>query len=184
MTEAETMQQRIVRIAEDVQALDQFYNIEMSPQRVERLEAYYKEQLDLRKDEPFESFDQQDKVNYLLIQNYMRRQLRQLELDAKRDEKMMPLLPFASTIIQLSEDRQKMKPIDPKMAAGELHEAEKKRVEVMAKIESGELEVDNTSAFRAVNAIDDLASVWTSGLAFTTVTTPCSRGGLRSRTMP
>lgn len=158
-TEAETMQQRIVRITEDVQALDQFYNIEMSPQRVERLEAYYKEQLEQLNEVPFESYDQQDKVDYLLIQNYMRRQLRQLELDAKRDEKMMPLLPFASTIIQLSEDRQKMKPIDPKKAAGELHEAEKKRLEVMKQIESGELEADKTTAFRAVNAIDDLTSV-------------------------
>lgn len=158
-TEAETMQQRIMRITEDVGALGEFYNIDISPQRVERLEEYYNEQLTQLKDQPFDSLDQQDKVDYLLIQNYMRRQLRQLELDAERDAKMKPLLPFAPIIIRLSEDRQKMKPIDPKKAAADLYEAEKMRLDIMANIESGDVEVDKTSAFRAVNAIDDLAAL-------------------------
>ncbi|KAK2734898.1 hypothetical protein FQN55_002467 [Onygenales sp. PD_40] len=99
---AETMQQRIERVTEDLKCIDAFYNIKISPDRVDRLRKYYNEELiDLRK-EDFDSFAQQDKIDYLLLQNYLERDLKQLELDVGRDKRMEPLLPFAPTIINLS----------------------------------------------------------------------------------
>ena len=74
----ETMQQRIERVREDLDNLEHFYNIDVSPHRSERLRKYYEDQLtDLRK-APFESLDQEGKTDFLLLQNYLERNKRQI----------------------------------------------------------------------------------------------------------
>lgn len=154
----ETMQQRIERVREDLDNLEHFYNIDVSPHRSERLRKYYEDQLiDLRK-APFESLDQEGKTDFLLLQNYLERNKRQLELDAVKDQKTEALLPFASIIVQLCEDRQQMKPMEGEKAAKDIHEVEQQIADTRSKIESGKIKIDKSSAFRAARTIDRLKS--------------------------
>ncbi|KAK2786420.1 hypothetical protein FQN51_003607 [Onygenales sp. PD_10] len=153
---AGTMQQRIERVTEDLKCINAFYNIKISPDRVDRLRKYYNEELiDLRK-EDFDSFAQQDKTDYLLLQNYLERDLKQLELDVGRDKRMEPLLPFAPTIINLCQDRQKMKPIDPEKAAGGLTKATELINETKSLIDNNSLTTDPPTALRTFRTITQL----------------------------
>lgn len=155
----ETMQDRIVRVTEDLKCIETFYNIEISPERQSRLRDYYKEQLADLKHEAFESFDQQDKIDYLLLQNYLQRSLRQLELSAAKDGKMKPLIPFAPIIVRLCQDRQQMKPMNPQKAAEDLDELKKLVVDIKEKIEAGEIDSNRSIAYRAANTVDRLRSL-------------------------
>ncbi|KLJ05632.1 hypothetical protein EMPG_09341 [Blastomyces silverae] len=155
-TVSENMQQRIERVTEDLKCLDKFYNIPFSPERVSRLQAYYNEQLsDLSKEE-FDTLSQQDKIDYLLLQNYLKQNIKQLDLDGQRNEKMQPLLPFAPTIINLCQERQKMKPINGQGAADDLDDATKVIFELKQRIETGKITIDKPSASRAAKAADQL----------------------------
>jgi len=154
----ETMQQRIERVREDLDNIEQFYNIDLSPDRAARLRKYYGEQLDDLKQAPFDSYDQEGKIDYLLLKNYLERHVRQLDLDAAKDKKTEPILPFASTIMRLCEDRQKMKPMDGEKAAQDIHDVEKQIADVKAKIDGGKVKMDKNSAFRAAKTVDRLKS--------------------------
>ncbi|PGG98741.1 hypothetical protein GX51_06672 [Blastomyces parvus] len=155
-TGSENMQQRIERVTEDLKCLNKFYNISFSPERVNRLRAYYNEQLGDLSKEDFDTLPQQDKVDCLLLQNYLQRNIKQLDLDAQRNKRMQPLLPFAPTIINLCEERQKMKPINGQAAAGDLDHATKTISELKQRIETGKMPIDKPSALRAANAADEL----------------------------
>ncbi|KMW68381.1 hypothetical protein BDDG_12792 [Blastomyces dermatitidis ATCC 18188] len=73
------MQQRIERVAEDLNCLKKFYNIPFSPERVSRLQAYYNEQLSDLSKEGFDSHSQDGNIDYLLLQNYLKRNMKQLD---------------------------------------------------------------------------------------------------------
>jgi hypothetical protein len=51
----------------------------------------------------FERLDQESQIDYLLFDNHLRYQQRQLELRQKQEAEMMVLLPFAPTIMRLDE---------------------------------------------------------------------------------
>lgn len=154
----QSMRQRIERVRADLKDLRKFYNIEVSDQRRSRLQKYYEEQLADLKNAPFDCYDQQGKVDYLLLKTYLERSLSQLGLDAAKDKKTEPLLPFASIIIRLCEDRQQMKPVDGEKAARDLDQIEKHISIVRERIESGAIKVDATCAFRAAKTVDQLCS--------------------------
>jgi hypothetical protein len=137
----ESMRERIERVSEDLNDLQSFYNIEISDTRKDRLKDYFEEELtDLRKI-PFKSYDQQGKIDYLLLQNFLRKGLKQLELDGERDKKMESLLPFAATIVRLCEDRQMMKPVDGEKAAGDVFEVSKQIAATKIKMIEGKIEM-------------------------------------------
>ncbi|KAJ5141771.1 hypothetical protein N7526_002766 [Penicillium atrosanguineum] len=124
----------------------------LSPLGVLRWTLYAKES------NPFECYDQQEKVDYLLIKNYLERQLRQVELDIKQDQKTKPLLPFADILVKLCEDRALVVPIEPKDVAQKLYETQGEITTVIAKIKAGskDLSMEKTSAFRASKTMDSL----------------------------
>jgi len=152
----ESMRNRIERVTADINDLESFYNIEISPQRSARLKDYYKGELAGLEVVPFDGLDQQSKVDYLLLKNYLKRRLRQLDLDATKDKTIEPLLPFAVTIIRLCEDRQHMKPIDGQRAAEDVHEIAQRAVSTEGEIKAQKIKIDKTSAFRAARTVDRL----------------------------
>lgn len=151
-----SLQERIVRVSEDLSDLKSFYNIEISQSRRARLQKYLEEELVGLKKTQFESYDQPGKIDYLLLQNFLRKELKQIEFDAERDKRMEPLLPFAGIIVRLCEDRQMMKPVDGEKAAKEVFQASKLIAETKIKIIEEKLKADRTSAFRAANGIEIL----------------------------
>jgi len=152
----ETMQQRIERVREDLQNIEQFYNIDLSKERSARLGKYYREQIDDLAKAPFDPLDQEGKIDYLLLKNYLSRNLRQLELDTVKNDKAAPVLPFSDTIMRLCEARQKMAPVDGEKASQDVHDVEKQIADIRAKIEGGKVKMDKSSAFRAARMVDRL----------------------------
>ncbi|KAN0102046.1 Bacterial protein of unknown function (DUF885) domain containing protein [Hyaloscypha variabilis] len=150
----ESMRERIERVSEDLNDLQSFYNIEISHTRKARLKLYYEEELLELEKADFKSYDQQGKIDFLLLQNYLRKGLKQLELNDKRDKNMEPLLPFATTIVKLCEDRQMVKPVEGQQAANHVFQVSKQIAELKSTIM--EKKVDKATAFRAANFLGRL----------------------------
>ncbi|RDW91084.1 Xaa-Pro dipeptidyl-peptidase [Coleophoma crateriformis] len=154
----EDMRSRIERVTEDLKDINLFYNIEYSSVRKARLQTFLSQSLEELKEAPFNSFDQQNRIDYLLLKNYLSRQLDQLDLDVTKDKTSALLLPFAPTILKLCEDRQQMKPIDGKKAAQDVFEIGKQILAMKGKVERKEVKISKTSAFRASNTVEKLKS--------------------------
>jgi Bacterial protein of unknown function (DUF885) len=152
----ESMRERIERVSEDLSDLTSFYSIKVSDTRKVRVQKYLEEELVDLRESPFESFDQQGKIDYLLLQKFLTHILKQLELGEQRDKKMEPLMPFAGTIVKLCEDRQTMKPVDGATAARDVFGISKQIEEMKIKIMEGKVDVDRASAFRAANSTENL----------------------------
>jgi len=165
--EDEAMPQSITRIRADLADLTQFHNISISPLRYERLYEYYTTELSLLSKSNFKNFDQQSKVDYLLLKNYLQKGLRQLDFEKERDEGMKPLLSsWAGALVGLCEERQAVKRVEgegvAKIVFGAGKEVERMRGEVLGgKFKSGRTseesgEISKSSAYRAVNTIQKL----------------------------
>ncbi|KAJ5123141.1 hypothetical protein N7448_009238 [Penicillium atrosanguineum] len=157
-SQVDSIRERIERITEDLNDIKTFFPIRISTKRTQKLKHYLKRELELLREQPFECYDQQEKVDYLLIKNYLERQLRQVELDIKQDQKTKPLLPFADILVKLCEDRALVVPIEPKDVAQKLYETQGEITTVIAKIKAGskDLSMEKTSAFRASKTMDSL----------------------------
>lgn len=177
-----TMRESIERVSEDLKDLQQFYNIEMSETRKSRLKTYYEDELADLKKTSFKSLDQQGKIDYLLLQNFLEKGLKQLELDGEKDQKMEPLLPFARTLVRLCEDRQMMRPVDGEKAANDVFPVGKQIPDITVKVKEGKLDVDKTTAFRAASSIDKLRSHLAEWFSSSRGMIQCSHGGLMNRT--
>lgn len=158
LTDREDMRGRIERVTEDLNDINLFYNIEYSGARKARLQTFLAQSLNELKEAPFNTFDQSNKIDYLLLKNYLSRQLDQLDLAVAKDKTTEVLLPFGPTILKLCEDRQKMKPIDGKRAAQDVFEIGKQIMAMKEKVERKEVRLSKTSAFRASNTVEKLKS--------------------------
>ena len=153
-----TMRDRIERITEDLKDIKNFYPISISPRRTRELNRFLTSELESLRDLPFDHYDQEGKVDYLLVKNYLERQIRQLELESKQDEKAAPLLPFSPILIDLCEARALVKSLDPKDAAQKLFQLQAQIAALLEKIKnnSSDFQIDKTTAFRAVKTTDTL----------------------------
>jgi Bacterial protein of unknown function (DUF885) len=150
------IRQFIETASEDLRDIQQFNNISISPTRRARLEEYYNSALASLKDIPFKHLNQDGKIDYLLIQNFLKRDLRQLGLTAEKDEKTKPLLGFAPGIVELCEDRQNLKKMDGKKAAQDVFYIGKQISATKSKIQAQKIKVDKTTAYRAAKTVDEL----------------------------
>lgn len=119
---AESLADRVRRVEADLDDIGRFYNISISSRRHERLGQYYSEELGALSKLAFDSLSQEDKVDYLLLRNFLRRKARQLELEKELEKKIAPLLPFASLIVSVCEARQDVEPLQAEKTAQRLDE--------------------------------------------------------------
>lgn len=154
----DSIRDRIERITEDLKEIKKFYPIKVSSTRTQRLHQFLTSELHSLRDQPFHLYDQQEKVDYLLIKNHLERQLRELQLDSVQNKKTTPLLPFAKAIIGLCENRAIGSPLEPQNAAQELFESQGQINELVHRInsDSTQFNVGKNSAFRAASTIDSL----------------------------
>lgn len=153
--QAEPIRNRIECITADLKELKAFLPIELSPRRQQRLQRFLTSELKSLRDLPFELYDQDAKVDYLLVKNYLERELRGIDLKASQDGKLTSLLPFVTTLVDLCEARTLMLPMDPKKTAQKLFESQTTVVSVLEKVKakSDDVAVPKESAFRAANHI-------------------------------
>ncbi|KAJ5632279.1 hypothetical protein N7490_008618 [Penicillium lividum] len=156
--QVDSIRDRIERITADLKEIKRFYPIIISSTRIKRVQLFLTSELNSLRDQPFHLYDQQEKVDYLLVKNYLERQLRQLQLDSIQDQKTRPLLPFADSIVSLCDNRAIGAPVEPKNAAQTLFESQGQIDVLIQKInsDSTQFSVGKNSAFRAASTIDSL----------------------------
>lgn len=118
-------------------SLERFYPVAASSARRERFRRFYKEWLGLVESQDFDSLSRDGQIDYLLFQNDLRHELRQLDIEARALAEAAPLVPFAQKIIDLEEKRRRMEAVDGAKAAATLHGLPKEIEEVRKKVEAG-----------------------------------------------
>ena len=149
----------------DRAALQRYYSIDVSTTRVERLRRFYEEQLRKLGAVDFKSLDQDGRIDFLLFQNQLRFELRELDHDQKRVTEVAGLLPFSQGIIQLEESRRRMEPVDSAKSAKALTEIteaiSKTRKELEKQLKDDKKGSNSTlpgkvTANRAASMVDEL----------------------------
>ena len=156
---AASMQDRIVRVTADLEVIKDFYNIEASAARYDRLQRFYDEELAALDELPFEAYAQDDKVDWLLLKNYLRRGRRTLALDRARDAQFEDFVePYAAPLRAWLEKRQRVEPLDPKALAGSFDDT----VEIISRtrdfIEKNGSRYAKTAGYRGARAVGSLRS--------------------------
>ncbi len=145
-------------------SLQRSFFVNSSSARRERFRKFYSDALERIQKLNFDSMSQEGKVDYILFRSHLEHELRQLDIEAKQQAEIEPLVPFAKTIIDFEEARRSMAPIDSAKAAATLNDLKKQLDETRRRVESGlrpgdnpdAIRVKKTVAFRAVNAINSL----------------------------
>lgn len=119
--ETSELKAHIERYTADRRSLDRYYDFNFSKGRFSRYEDFYREWIAILDGVDFNSFGQDGRIDYLLFKNFLQREQKRLEQEKADTNDVLPLLPFAETIINLRENLKKMHWIDGKKAAGELN---------------------------------------------------------------
>ena len=121
---AESIQDRIVRVTADEGVLKDFYNVETSPTRHARLDAFYETELAALAQQPFDAYATRDEqADHLLLRNYLTRTQRTLARDRARDAAFADFVePFAAPVRTWLERRQRVEPLDPQALADSFDE--------------------------------------------------------------
>ncbi|KAI0173494.1 hypothetical protein GGR52DRAFT_543233 [Hypoxylon sp. FL1284] len=156
----ESIQDRVQRVWNDLRDLTAYYDIEGSASRNDRLEAFYRDELAALEKQPFDSYtSQDDRVDHLLLRNYLKRAQRTLELDKVRDAKFAAILdPFATPIIAWCEQRRRLDPIDAKELASSLAATEKLVFQARDHVDQNASKYSKATGYRAARRVDALRS--------------------------
>jgi hypothetical protein len=166
----------IERYVVDRGSLTRSYPVAISPARSARFRQLYSDSLAQIRKMDFDRMGQEGKADYLLFQNHLEYELRQLDIQARQFAEVQPLLPFAQTIIDLEEARRRMEPMDSAKAAALLTDLKKQVDDRRRLVEMGlrpegrsenrtegtgsgadqPIKVKKTVAFRAVNMLGGL----------------------------
>ncbi|HYV23863.1 MAG TPA: DUF885 family protein [Pyrinomonadaceae bacterium] len=145
-------------------SLQRSFFVNNSPARRDRFHKFYADALERIQKLNFDGMSQEGKVDYILFRSHLEHELRQLDLEARQQAEIEPLIPFGKIIVDFEESRRRMEPIDSAKAAATLNDLRKQldltRLRVEAGLRPGDnpdaIRVKKTVAFRAVNAINSL----------------------------
>ncbi|KAI0015073.1 hypothetical protein F4780DRAFT_773803 [Xylariomycetidae sp. FL0641] len=152
------MQDRIVRVTADQAALMAFYKIEGSSTRHARLSEFYAAELRSLSRAPFAAYAQEEKADYLLLRNYLRRAQRTLSLDAERDAAYAPFVqPFASPLQAVCEARQRVDAVDARHVADVFARAAEAVARCQEHVRDQACQYSRATGWRAARRIDALA---------------------------
>src|SRR5689334_4111204 len=161
-TPVSEMRSAIEQYTVDRGSLIRSYPVQVSSSRRERFKKFYEEWLASLQSVNFDAMSQDGKIDYILFKNHLEYELRQLDIQARQLSEIEPLVPFATTIIDLEESRRRMEPIDSAKVAATLNDLRKQVDERRRAIELGLRSGDTangvkkTVANRAVQAINGL----------------------------
>lgn len=110
----------IERYSADRRSLEQTYAISFSPQKLDRMEAFFQEEQRALSTVAFDELSHEDKLDYLLLQNSLRGELDEISLRRQQTATMAPLLPFAPTIEDIMDRQRKMLRPEAEKTAGVL----------------------------------------------------------------
>ena len=102
----------IEKFSQDRGNINRFYTARTSANRITRLRKFYSDWQGFLKKQNFESLNHDEQIDYLLFQNYLEHEQRELVRYGVQLGEMAPLLPFMKTISDLEDNRRKLKPVD------------------------------------------------------------------------
>ncbi|KAK0384665.1 hypothetical protein NLU13_8751 [Sarocladium strictum] len=152
----ESLPDRVRRVKADLNDLTTFYNVSISDTRYTRLHSFLLNEIASLESIKFDQLSQQDKVDFVLLRNFLHRQARQLDLERARKDGYAVLVPFASLVISICEDRQRVEPMRPDLTAQKMHQIKLDINQIKDRVREGKAEVDKASALRAVDVVSEL----------------------------
>ena len=159
----------IERYTSDWRSLRRFYDLPFSPASERVMQQFYEAWLAEIGQIHFDSLPLEGRIDYILFENKLEHEIRQLELNRNRWAEMTVLLPFAAAIIELKEARQRVDPMEPAKAAAAVANVGKQVDELSARLNDpakGTFQVRKTVAFRAARTVDRLRDVLKSWFEF------------------
>ena len=161
---ASELRDLIERYTDDRASLRRTYPLAISETGRTRMKQFYTGWLERIGKINFDSMSQDGRIDYVLLKNQMDYELRQLDIQAKNQAEIAPLLPFTRTIVELDESRRRMETIDPAKAAATVTSLAKEIEAVRRTLES-DLKSNSAPAIkkalanRAAIAADELKTV-------------------------
>ena len=152
---ASEMRFPLEKIQADLRVLRSKYTVPLSDVYQKRMEAFYHEWLNGLEKEPFDSMSHAGQVDYVLFKNNLRNDLKRLAQSKQKQDELLPILPFAKTIVRLEEAWQAMEPVEPQKVATTLNDLLKQIDEAKKAIEKGQ-KSDRVVANRAVGTLQRL----------------------------
>jgi uncharacterized protein (DUF885 family) len=119
-TSASEMRTQIERFVTDSRSLERSYATPASEARNARLRSFLEESKRRIEALNFDSMSQDGKVDYILLDLQIQRELNGLDREAKETAENTAYLPFAPLIIALETSRREMEPVNPSQAAAKL----------------------------------------------------------------
>jgi len=148
----------LINYAEDRNSLDRFYPRYWSEQRLERLEAFFKDSTTTLAALDFEALDQAGKIDYLLLKFRHEYELAHLSTDHAKLAEMTPLAPFRANMLKLEESTGRMEPVDARAAADALAAFPEAIKAAKTRVEEGrKADTDTTRAADALKVSPVLA---------------------------
>jgi uncharacterized protein (DUF885 family) len=145
----------IERFDTDNDILNRAYPVAQSPVRQARMKEFMSSWLSTLLKLNFNSMGEEGRIDYLLFKSHLENELRQLDIQEKRQVEAAPLVPFAQTILELDDARRRLEPIEPAKIAAQLNVLNGKIAEARKAVEAG-LTAKKTVGNRAVNMVNSL----------------------------
>ncbi|KAK5790146.1 hypothetical protein VI817_007433 [Penicillium citrinum] len=157
-TSESNLRELIVRIAEDLKDIETFLPIQISAQRKTRIRHFLELEISILKEhsQGFWRANQESRVDFILIKNYMKRMLERLDFESQQDEEASVLIPFATILVDICEARALVLPMKADEAGQKLFQVKTQIGEMIEKIKQSEFHVKKVTAFRAASTIDAL----------------------------
>ena len=140
---ASELKEVVAHYSADRDGLRRRYDVQYSPARRERLQAFYKDWTNHLQEIDFNRLGIEGRIDYVLLNNELRYELELLNREEKLVNEMQVFIPFASDIIDLDEARRRLERVDPPVVATtlntlpELIEQARKAVEATLEKEEG-----------------------------------------------
>lgn len=133
------LRERIETLRADLADLGRRYDVPMSPERRARLLQRWQQERRELDALDFEGLGHDARIDWLLLDNHVRRATYTLQLEAGRDAELAEMLPFASTIVELAESRRRLEEIAPRDAATKVSEIARRAEQVRKDLTQGRL---------------------------------------------
>ena len=134
------LRQRIETFSADLADLNRRYDTPMSTERRDRLRRRFNAELRALDALEFEQLGREGRIDWILFENHLRRELHDLHEQQRRDGEVASLLPFAGAVVSLCEARRKLEDIDARATAEVVDQIAKQAAAVRDRLRRGELD--------------------------------------------
>lgn len=107
----------VERFTADQTSLTRRYDAPGSPDQRRRMRSFYTAWRTRLGEIDFDKLSQEGRIDYVLLNNYIKHQLDLLDRQDKMRAETAPLLPFADKLLALQDARRNLQPVDPQASA-------------------------------------------------------------------